>query len=152
MAASAAASSAARPPASTPRDPITQLQIELSDLCALYVSTLGNVQNEADKILHKQNATADEIEPMTTDYASQIVRAHREIERLASELEGAYRPEAEQMRVLADLQARHAAVTSELRAETAAAEAVQARLSENLDSLLDGIISINASHPNAASA
>lgn len=136
------------PPGSTPRDPVTRLQHEVSGLCALYTDALGNLLNEADKQLQGPPAAADssEVETIGARFAEQVVQAHRELERQATELEHAYRPEAEQLRVLNALQARHAQVTAELRAETEAAEVAHARLSANLETLLDGVLEVNATH------
>ena len=133
----------AAPGASTPRDAVTRLQLEVTGLCGLYTDALGNLLNEAER---PAADTSGGIESMATRFAEQVVQAHRELERQATELERAYRPEAEQLRVLTELQARHAQITRELRAETEAAEAVHARLSANLETLLDGVLEINATH------
>ena len=79
-----------------------QEQLEVTELCALYTSALGNLQNEADRLL--QGDSASTLDPMADTFAEQVVSKHREFERLAAELERAYRPEAEQLRVLAELQ------------------------------------------------
>ena len=135
-----------------PRDAVTELQLIVSSMSALYANAVEGIQAEAD-ICGPWNNTprtvgeaAAVIDPMAETFAEQIAQAHRDFDRLASELEQAHRPEAEQLRELAQLQERHATVTEELRRETEAAEAVHARLHANLETLLDGVHEINAGH------
>lgn len=131
----------------TPRDPITGLQLATSELCALYASALSGVQDEADKHWQQESAAPSaSLDSTADDFVAKIVQAHREFEQLAAELERAHRPESEQLRVLAELQEQHAEVTRELRSETVAAEAIHASLHATLETLLDGIHSINAQH------
>ena len=65
------------PPGSTPRDPVTRLQHEVSGLCALYTDALGNLLNEADKQLQGPPAAADssEVETIGARFAAQVVQA-----------------------------------------------------------------------------
>ena len=134
----------------TPRDPVTGLQHAVTDLCSIYATALGQLQSEADKLLQNDKVTAHDVasssETMAHGFGTQVVQAHRSIDHLAMELEHAHRTEEEQLRVLAELQARHVAVTEELRAETVAAEAVHTRVCEQLDGLVDGILETNAAH------
>lgn len=131
--------------ASTPRDGVTGLQLAVSDMCALYASAVGEVQNEADK-QWQQAATSGAVEPIADDFASRIVQAHREFERLVTELESSYRPESEQLRVLNELRERDATMTRELRQQTESAEVVREKLQSQLDILLDGVQEVHTSH------
>ena len=126
------------------------MQHAVTDLCDVYKNALGLLLVESDKLLLDNGADAAVVASSSTsvahDHAAQVVQAHREVERLAMELEQVHRPEQEQMRVLTQLQARHAAVTEELRAETAAAEVVHKQMHQDLDTLLGGILDVNAGH------
>jgi hypothetical protein len=121
-----------------PRDPVTALQLQVADLCGLYTDALGSLQNEADKLLLP--GAPPSVDPPAVAFAEKVVQAHREFERLATQLESAHRPEDEQLRVLSELQAQHGAVTSELRAEVDRAEAVRTQLHVDLEELLDGVL------------
>ena len=133
-----------------PRDGITRLQHAVTDVCDVYKNALGLLLVESDRLLVGNGADAATVASSSVavahDRATQVVLAHRELERLATELDQVHRPEEEQMSKLEELQARHAAVTEELRLETEAAEAVHARVHSSLESLLDGILEVNAGH------
>ena len=142
-------SAAAAVAANTPRDSITAMQMAITDMAGIYTSALGNLQNEAEQLMQplppKQSAkrskqVADSLGLKVEDYAAQVLKAHREFERLASELQQSHRPEAEQLHELKELQAQHEAITEQLRSETATADAVHERIRTQFKSQLDALL------------
>ena len=119
------------------------------DVCGLYTQALANLQNQSEELLHlgaPASAMTSDLDARAAKLAEEIVSMHHTIEQQAQALEQQYRPEAEQLRVLHEAQQQHAAVTEELRVETASAERAQAALRRDLNGLLDGILEINAAH------
>lgn len=119
------------------------------DVCGLYTQALANLQNQSEELLHlgaPAAAMTSDLAARASKLAEEIVSMHQNIEQQAQALEQQYRPEAEQLRVLHEAQQQHAAITEELRVETASAEKAQAALRRDLNGLLDGILEINAAH------
>ena len=96
---------------SEPRDLITKLQLQLSDLCKSYFTALGHLQNEVET----RRAA------LTATLADDIVRGHRQFGELVDALERTQRTEAEQEARLRELQQEDAELTEQIRAEAAKA-------------------------------
>ena len=141
-----------QPPPRPPRDAVSKLQSAVIDVCGLYKNALGNIQNEADRLLVTNAKSQSPLQSMTSVLADEIVGAHHEIERQAEALERTFRSEDEQLQRLLELQESHEAVTQELRTCTEAAERAHTSLAEQLDGLMDGMLEINGQHRVAIAA
>ena len=131
-----------------PRDGVSKLQVAVTDLAGVYLDALKDVQNEVER-MHQANELGtgtNSLTELTSLLADRVIGLHEVIDQQAATLEASYRSEAQQLRALQDLDAQHTAVTTELRSQVEAAEVLQDDVRRRLDSLIDGIQELNASH------
>ena len=119
---------------SEPRDLITKLQLQLSDLCKSYFTALGHLQNEVET-----NAGAQPPAALTATLADDIIRGHRQFGELVDALERTQRTEAEQEARLRELQQEDAELTEQIRSEAAKAAATREGLREEISELMAAI-------------
>ena len=97
---------------SEPRDLITKLQLQLSDLCKSYFTALGHLQNEVERAAQQPPQSDGATPALTATLADDIIRGHRQFGELVDALERTQRTEAEQE---AEMAAGMADATLELR-------------------------------------
>ena len=123
-----------------PTDLITQMQLKVNDLCRIYFTSIGRLQNEAVEVpLHDGAARASSCAPLAGELAEQVVQMHRDFGELIDQLEHVHSSEAEQLTRLQDVQEKHAEVTERLRERTSQAEETRSALRRDLNGLLRGM-------------
>lgn len=125
-------------------DRATALQVKVSELAGVYTNALGNLQNEAGR------PDGGNVEGMARDLARELVQVHRDVETLIDQLAQEHCTEAAQLAKLETLQAQHAEVTQQLRAETQAAESVRSDVRQRLSALLEDMSAADHDQEQAA--
>ena len=124
---------------SEPRDLITKLQLQLSDLCKSYFTALGHLQNEVERAAQQPPQSECATPALTATLADDIVRGHRQFGELVDALERTQRTEAEQEARLRELQQEDAELTDQIRAEAAKAAETRQGLREEISDLMAAI-------------